>query len=112
MVVVGRPSRADLARLLAGLDAHPPAIDHELVLVANAPAAGADGLPQPAAGLQVIESAQRLGWADAVNLGLRRAGGEVVVLLDTSLEPTGDFLGAAARRVRGSQPSGSPGRGA
>ena len=92
IVVVLDDYPQDLARLLAGLHANPPATDHELVLVANAPAAGADGLPQPAAGLQVIESEQRLGWADAVNLGLHRTGGAVVALLDSSLEPSGDFL--------------------
>ena len=44
------------------------------------------------AGLQRVDSAQRLGWADAVNLGLHQAHGAVLVLVDTSLEPTGDFL--------------------
>ena len=75
-------------------------------------AAGADGLPPPAADHQVIESAQRLGWADAVNLGLHRARGGVVVLLDTSLEPTRRLPGAAARRVRGSSRGRWPDRGA
>jgi GT2 family glycosyltransferase len=82
----------DLARLLAGLHANPPAAAHELVLVANAPAGGTNGLPESVAGLQRVDSAQRLGWADAINLGLHQAHGAVVVLLDTSLEPTGDFL--------------------
>ena len=45
----------------------------------------------------MIESTQRLGWADAVNLGLHQSGG-AVILLDTSLEPAGDFL-APARRL-------------
>lgn len=92
MVIVADDHPDDLARLLAALHAHPTAIEHELVLVANAPASGADGLPRPASGLQVVESVQRLGWADAVNLGLHQARGGVVVLLDSSLEPTGDFM--------------------
>jgi GT2 family glycosyltransferase len=82
----------DLARLLAGLRAHPAGVDHELVVVANAPAGGADGLPQLGPGVNLVESAQRLGWADAVNLGLHQARGAVVVLVDTSVEPTDDFL--------------------
>ena len=93
IVVVVDDHPEDLDRLLAGLHAHPPVTDHELVLVANAAAGGADGLPQAGSGPQVVESDQRLGWADAVNLGLHQARGEVVVLLDSSLEPTGDFLG-------------------
>jgi len=40
----------------------------------------------------ILRTSQRLGWADAVNLGLRRCRGGVIVLLDTSLEPTGDWL--------------------
>ena len=62
------------------------------MLVANAPAGGADGLPQPKPDVQLIESTQRLGWADAVNLGLHQSRGAAVILLDTSLEPAGDFL--------------------
>ncbi|HEX6473744.1 MAG TPA: glycosyltransferase, partial [Candidatus Limnocylindria bacterium] len=82
----------DLARLLAALHANPPAVDHELAVVANAPADEADALPQPDATVHRVETTQRLGWADAVNLGLHQARGAVVVLLDTSVEPTGDFL--------------------
>ncbi|HEY8178356.1 MAG TPA: glycosyltransferase [Candidatus Limnocylindria bacterium] len=92
IVVIVDDHPEDLTRLLAGLHAHPSAIDHELVLVANAPVGGADGLPHTASGLQLVESELRLGWADAVNLGLHQARGEIVVLLDSSLEPTGDFL--------------------
>ena len=89
----------DLARLLRGLAAHPPAASWELLIVANAPQAPLDpllaaswpGKPLlPAA--TVLSSEARLGWADAVNLGLRRSRGEVTVLVDTSLEPTGDLV--------------------
>jgi GT2 family glycosyltransferase len=40
----------------------------------------------------IVSSAERLGWADARTLGLRQSHGEVTILLDTSVEPTGDFL--------------------
>jgi GT2 family glycosyltransferase len=90
MVVDDHPD--DLARLLHGLEQHPPAIDHELLAVANAPAGGADALPRLADGSILLEVRQRLGWADAVNLGLRRSRGQIVVLLDTSIEPIGEFL--------------------
>jgi len=83
----------DLRRLIAGLDAHPPSVSWEMVLVANAPAFDpepiiADHAVEPT----VLRTIQRLGWADARSLGMRRSGGEVTVLLDTSVEPTGDFL--------------------
>lgn len=89
----------DLERLLRGLAGHHPSVDWELLLVANAPVApvepliaaawrGDGSLPEPT----LLASATRLGWADAVNLGLRRSRGAVAILLDTSLEPTGDLL--------------------
>ena len=85
----------DLRRFLRGLAAHPPSASWELVIVANAPAEpvattlGAVALPvEPI----VLESDGRLGWADSRTLGLRHSRGEVTILLDTSLEPTGDFV--------------------
>ena len=83
----------DLARLLAGLTEHPPSASWELVVVDNG--AGLDlhadrgGLPiEPV----VVRSDHRLGWADARTLGMRRSVGEITVLLDSSLEPMGDFV--------------------
>ena len=40
----------------------------------------------------VLRSPTRLGWADAANLGMRRGIGAVIVLVNTSLEPDGDWL--------------------
>lgn len=100
VVVVVDDHPDDLARLLRGLAAHPPSIDWELLVVANAPSAPLEPLiaaEWPADGslptATVMPSAARLGWADAVNLGLRHSRGAVVILLDTSLEPTGDLIG-------------------
>jgi len=44
----------------------------------------------------VLVTTERLGWADARTLGMRRSRGELTVLLDTSLEPAGDFLAELA----------------
>ncbi len=86
---------ADLARFAKGLRQHAPALDWELLVVAN----GTSGVDEPADSLTdlpavVLPTTARLGWADAANLGLRRARGRAAVLMDTSLEPTGPFLGA------------------
>jgi GT2 family glycosyltransferase len=92
--VVAEDHADDLHRALMGLASHPPAAAWELVVVANAPGFDLDpildvGLPTVPV---VLRAGQRLGWADARTLGLRRSRGEVTVLLDTSCEPTGDFL--------------------
>ena len=90
----------DLARMLRGLRAHAPA-GTQVVIVANDPspaqAAGlAPGSPDmdPLDGRvpEVLWTSARLGNAAALNAGLRRAGGAIVVLADTSVEPIGDAL--------------------
>ena len=90
----------DLGRLPARPRRTPPSSRWELVIVANAPAEpvattlGAAALPvEPLSS----ESDGRLGWADSRTLGLRHSRGEVTILLDTSLEPTGDFLARSWR---------------
>jgi len=90
----------DLARTLGSLRLHAPA-GTLVVIVANdpSPAQAADlasGAPdlEPIAGAvpEVLWTSARLGHAAALNAGLQRAGGAIVVLADTSVEPTGDAL--------------------
>ncbi len=83
----------DLRRALAGLRAHPPAVDWELVVVSNAPGFELDPILAADAPIDpiVLRTSERLGWADGRTLGMRRSRGEVTVLLDTSVEPTDDF---------------------
>jgi GT2 family glycosyltransferase len=88
----------DTARMLRGLRAHAPAGTH-IVVVANDPApeqaarlvAGSEDL-EPVAGSEpeLLWTSARLGRAAALNVGLRRARGSVVILADTSVEITGD----------------------
>ena len=49
---------------------------------------------------EVIWTSERLGHAAATNIGVRRAGAPVVVLLDTSVEPTGDVVTPLVARPR------------
>ena len=93
--VVAEDHPDDLRRLLDGLAAHPTTVSWELIVVANAPSfelqepvAAIAGSPPPT----VIRTSERLGWGDSRTLGMRRSRGEVTVLLDTSVEPIGDFL--------------------
>ncbi|HET9416871.1 MAG TPA: glycosyltransferase [Candidatus Limnocylindria bacterium] len=93
--VVAEEHPDDLARFLRALTAHPPPESAELVVVANAPSYDLEpllagvGLPLE----RVLRTDGRLGWADARTLGLQASRGEVTVMMDTSLEPTGDFVG-------------------
>lgn len=85
----------DLRRFLRGLAAHPPSSTWELVVVANAPlepVATTLATVELPLDPRVLESEGPLGWADARTLGMRGSRGEVTILVDTSLEPTGDFV--------------------
>jgi Glycosyl transferase family 2 len=98
----------DLSRTLAGLRAGSPD-GTSIVVVADDPSddqaaaldaseadadSRADGPP-----VEVVWTIERLGQAAATNIGIRRASGPVVILLDTSLEPTGDIVTPLARAL-------------
>jgi GT2 family glycosyltransferase len=94
LVVVVEDHPDDLERFGRGLATHPISVAHEIMVVENAPSADARlvlGTLEQAAGTSpvVLETSERLGWADAVNLGLRRSRGRIVTLIDTSVEPAG-----------------------
>jgi hypothetical protein len=84
----------DLARTLDGLKRHVPE-GTSIVIVADAPSdaqtAALEVGPDDSA-TEVVWTSARLGSGGSTNIGLRRASGACVVLLDTSLEPTGDFV--------------------
>lgn len=104
VVLVATDWPDDLAR------AHRTIVEHapdgtQLVVVANAPseaqAVALEGLDAtdpgaPGIATEVIWTSSRLGWAAALNAGIRRAAAPVVVLLDTSVEPAGDLVSVLA----------------
>ena len=100
----------DLARAVDGLRATSPA-GTSVVIVADGPSpdhdealasieaevddvGGTNRLP-----LEIVWTSERLGHAAAINVGLRRAAGPIVILLDTSVEPTGDVVTPLARAL-------------
>lgn len=95
LVALAEDHPQDLARFLVGLAHHLPRVAWELIVVANAPSYDAEtvvaevGLPVAPV---VLRTQERLGWAEAVNLGLRRSLGEATILVDTSVEPVGDLV--------------------
>lgn len=102
LVADNRPD--DLARILDGLRAHAPE-GTQVVIVANDPSpdqAGrlVQGAPDlaPVAGAEpeLLWTSARLGHAVALNAGLRRARGDVVVLAETDVEVAGDALAPLA----------------
>jgi hypothetical protein len=93
VVLVATDWPADLSRALDGLRTNAPA-DASVVVVADGPSdAQAAELPADGDDLEVVRTSERLGTGAAWNIGLRRATGPVVIVLDTSVEPTGDIVG-------------------
>ncbi len=99
VVLVATDWPADLERALAGLRAHAPG-GTSVVIVADGPseeqAASLESIEPTGEGaglpVELVWTSERLGHAAATNIGIRRAEAPVVILLDTSLEPTGDFV--------------------
>jgi hypothetical protein len=94
-----------VSALLAGLRAH-ATNGTQVVVVLNDPsdaqaAALAPGAPdrEPIGGrdIEVLRTAVRLGHATTLDIALRRASGELVLLADGSAIPTGDALGPLAK---------------
>jgi hypothetical protein len=96
----------DLDRAVAGLRATSPG-GTSVVIVADGPSpeqeAALEHADAPAANdslaVEVIWTSERLGQGAAINIGLRRAIGPITILLDSSLEPTGDIVTPLVRAL-------------
>ncbi len=93
VVLVATDWPGDVTRALAGIRAHAPA-GTSIVVVADGPSAEQEaGLPADEEdALEVVRTSERLGTGAAWNIGIRRASGPVVLILDGSVEPTGDIV--------------------
>ena len=60
--------------------------------VGNGPVAGRRSSAEDDPPIEIVWTSERLGHAAAVNAGMRRATAPVAVLMDTSVEPTGDIV--------------------
>ena len=93
IIIVTYNSRADLDRCLESLTAHPPAVDHEVVVIDNA---SGDGTAQHARtrwpAVHVLDAGGNLGFAKANNLGIRQTFGELVLLLNPDTVVPGDAI--------------------
>jgi cysteinyl-tRNA synthetase len=101
VVLVATEWPTDLERALAGIRVHAPR-GTSTVVVANAPtpqqSAVLDAMPADDA-TEILWTSERVGHATAMNMGLRRAAGRVAILLDPSVEPTGDVVTPVAHAL-------------
>jgi hypothetical protein len=91
IIIVSFNTRPELEACLASIAAAPPAAPHEVFVVDNA---SSDGTPEALRrrwpSVRLIESGRNAGFAAANNAGIRAAGGEFVLLLNSdTLVPAG-----------------------
>jgi GT2 family glycosyltransferase len=100
VILVATDWPEDLGRALAALRRHGPD-GTALVVVADAPGEEQeDALEELASpSVEIVRTSARLGRAAALNAGIRRAIGRVVIVLDTSVEPTGDVVTPLVRAL-------------
>jgi GT2 family glycosyltransferase len=99
-VLVATDWPEDVERALASVREHAPD-GLQTVVVADGPSGDQEAALEaleviepgsPGIHTEVVRTSERLGWAAALNAGIRRAEAEVVILLDTSVELTGDAV--------------------
>lgn len=101
VIIVATDWPDDVERAVRALRAESPDTT-QIVVVAD----GATADQEPAlaalagAGAEVVRTARRLGHAAAINVGVRRATGAMVILLDASVETTGDLVEPLAAPLR------------
>lgn len=91
VVLVAAVDAAGVARAVAGLQANAPS-DTSIVVVDDASDAGISDPAEGVEGVEVLSTSARLGQGAALNIGIRRASAPIVILLDASIEPTGDVV--------------------
>jgi len=92
----------DLRRLAAGLASGSPAVDYEVLASANASPAVEAAIGDLAAAdprVRGLSFSQHVGFGAGRNAGILQARGSVVVVADTSVEPTGDALTPLIERL-------------
>jgi Glycosyl transferase family 2 len=96
VVLVATDDVAGVARAVAGLRKGVPSGTSIVVVDDGSDADGAPTLDEqsggPAVSVEVVSTSVRLGQGAAWNIGIRRAAAPIVIVLDSSIEPTGDIV--------------------
>ncbi|MEX2183703.1 MAG: glycosyltransferase [Chloroflexota bacterium] len=101
VVLIATDHPDDLARALRALEAHAP-VGTSIVIVADTPSADQEAALSSVPSshpLEVVWTSERLGHGAATNIGIRRAVAPVIILLDASIEPTGDAVTPLVRAL-------------
>jgi N-acetylglucosaminyl-diphospho-decaprenol L-rhamnosyltransferase len=90
IIIVSYNARADLERCLASLHAAPPSASHECIVVDNASVDGSVAALRRWPDVRVLEQQSNVGFARAVNAGIRATTGVNLLLLNSdTIVPSG-----------------------
>jgi hypothetical protein len=98
VVVIATDFPADTERALTALRTHAPEAT-SIVVVADGPSDEQAAALDAETDSEIVWTSERLGHAAATNIGIRRAAGRVVILMDGSVEPTGDVVTPLVRAL-------------
>ncbi len=91
VVLIATDWPADVERAVTALREHSPA-GTSIVVVADGPSEEQAVALDELTGVETVWTSDRLGHGAATNIGIRRSIGPVIVLMDPSVEPTGDAI--------------------
>lgn len=98
-VLVARADGPAIEAALDGVLAH-RSVEDQVIVIEDGPASGSDlRLPSRPGSEEIVRTARPLGAGAALNIALRRAVGEIVVVLDGSLVPDGDIVPSLAEAL-------------
>jgi GT2 family glycosyltransferase len=101
IVIVSYNARADLEHCLASLQAAPPAITHEVVVVDNAsPDRSAEAVRARFPAVKVIALDRNVGFAAGNNAGLRATAGDLVLLLNSDTLVSAGAIDGLVQRLQ------------
>ena len=95
IVIVSYNARADLENCLASLQASPPALAHDVIVVDNAsPDRSAEAVRARFPAVTVVALERNVGFAAGNNVGIRSTSGDLVLLLNSdTIVPAGAIDG-------------------
>lgn len=101
IVIVSYNARADLENCLASLQAAPPAIPHDVIVVDNAsPDRSADAVRARFPAVRVIALDKNVGFAAGNNVGIKATTGDLVLLLNSDTLVAAGAIDSLVRRLQ------------
>src|SRR5688572_9615697 len=105
-LIVSRDCAADLRRCLESLEKSMPRESLEILVVDNGSRDGTAAVPGDFPAVTILTLPKNFGRTKALNIGLRTAKGDLVFLMDASVEVQPDTIARLAARIDSDEGAG------